>query len=293
MMAARAPNKKRLSSRPRPPLRMDSKTSGVKLPTSVETKVAIIPRIPQDIIDEILDHLVTDPAFKSRFLQSCALVSKSWVSPCRRHLFHTILFTSRDMVRWFETFPVPKESPAHYVRELFFSVGELDSVPERFFEYTPWFANVERASLAYGVTQPFRVPPYWRLLPSATSLTTSPNTIVLSRIQNIMTRLPSLDNLMLSGSLLRVDKGAVLGAGTGLRGRFGGQLRLSGWCVSEGVVDMLLEIPTGLHFTDVQIRSTRECLLSTARLVDACAKTLVKLLYTADGHCKSHPFSWF
>ena len=189
---------------------------------------------------------------------------------------------------------MPEESPAHHVRVLRFSVAEFNTVPEKFFEYTPWFTNVVGVTLlAYGVTQPSWGPPYWRLPQSVTSLTIGANTITLPQIQDIMAQLPNLDDLTLSGSLVGEVKGAVVGDGTGLRGKFGGQLRLLGRSASEGVVDMLLGIPTGLHFTHVQIRSPHECLLSTARLVDACAKTLVKLLYTVDGHCKFHPFSWF
>jgi len=48
---------------------------------------------------------------------------------------------------------------------------------------------------------------------------------------------------------------------------------------------MLLEIPTGLHFTEVQVLSTHECLLSTVMLAEACFQTLVKLAYTVSFHC--------
>ena len=61
--------------------------------------------------------------------------------------------------------------------------------------------------------------------------------------------------------------------------------------VSEDVVDLLLEIPSGLRFTDMQIYGAREHLLSAVRLAEACGKTLVKLLYRATSDGKSRPSS--
>ena len=162
---------------------MDSKTSKAKRPTTVKSEAVIIPRISQDVIDEILDHLATDsdssgalpssehlpfseseaelqPILACAFvsLQACALVSRSWAQSCRRHLFHTVFFTSRNTRRWFKTFPVPRESPAHHVRDLRIWIGgDTRGVPERFFEHTPWFGNVEELSLlGHGGIRPYR-----------------------------------------------------------------------------------------------------------------------------------------
>jgi len=101
--------------------------------------------------------------------------------------------------------------------------------------------------------------------------------------------LPNLDNLSLSGSLIPVDRGTLSGIGATLSGRFGGQLRLLKGFVDEDIMDMLLEVPTGLHFTEVEVHGTGEYHLPTARLTEACAKTLVKFSYTVPFYCKS-PF---
>ena len=42
---------------------------------------------------------------------------------------------------------MPEESPAHCISDLRFWVGAHSWLPEEFFEYTPWFTNVERANL--------------------------------------------------------------------------------------------------------------------------------------------------
>ena len=255
-----------------------------------KNKVVTIPRIPQETIDGILDHLSTDSDFKS--LQSCALVSKSWIPSCRRRLFHTIIFTSTHMLRWLETFPVLENSPAHFVRHLRLSIGEYGGAPEKFFEYIPWFTNVEKATLLnYEDFGLLWIPPFWRLPQSVTSLTIGPYTHGgLMRVRDIMSQLPNLDDLSLSWSYPERRDRALLGTGRVLRGRFSGKLELLRGCAGDpDVVDMLLEIPTGLHFTEVNIQNTHECLFSAVTLANVCAKTLVKFSYTVELHCKE-PF---
>ena len=266
---------------------MDSKTSEAKHPTPVETESVIIPKIPQEIIDEILDHLATNSAYES--LRSCALVSKSWVPSCRRHLFHTAFFTSRDMTRWLKMFPVPAESPAHHVRELRFSIAGFDTtVPERFSGHISWFTNAESVAFGgEGPSQSLWIPPFWSLPQSITSLTLSANGITLSRVQDVMAKLPNLQDLSLSGVLTLVSTGAFLWE-TAPR-RLGGKLLLNG-LANKYVMDMLLEIPTGLHFTEIQARGARICLLSTVMLAEACSRTLEKLTYAVSIYCRSHPF---
>ena len=191
------------------------------------------------------------------------------------------------MTRWLKTFPVPAESPAHHVRDLRFSISGYHISAGEFSKYTPWFTNAERMTLSgHGSLQLLSTHPVW---PSVTSLTINPDGITPSEIQDVMALLPNLDDLSLSehpGSGARVGTGAVP------RRRFGGQLRLFSGSARSGIVDILLGIPTGLYFTEVQIH-TYEYLLSTVRLVEACSKTLAKLSYTISPHCKSRSFSRF
>ena len=263
---------------------MGSKPSKAKRRTPVKTKAGIAPRIPQEIIDEILDHLAADSDHRS--LSSCALVSKPWVPLCRRRLFHTVLFTMRDMTKWLETFPVPEQSPAHYIRDLRVSIGGFNCSPEMFFEYTPWFSNVERVTFLGDGRW---IPTFWRLPESVTSLTINTDIATFAQIQGIMMHLPNLDDLSLSGSLVAVDRRTLAGIGAALSGRFGGRLRLLKELADKDTMNMQLEVPTGIHFTEVEVRRTSECLLPTVRLAEACAKTLVKLSYTVSFYCKS-PF---
>ena len=149
---------------------MYSAAPEVKRPASAGAKAVIIPRIPQEIVDEIPGHLSTESNLRS--LQTCALVSKSWAQSCRRRLFHTTFFTSRDVDRWLKTFPVPEESPACHVKHLQIKIGSSDRVPDEFFEYAPHFTNVKRISLLGHMEAPSSLrPSSWKLPQFITSLT--------------------------------------------------------------------------------------------------------------------------
>lgn len=253
-----------------------------------ETRTGIVPcRIPQEIIDEILDRLAADEA-ATPSLRSCSLVSKSWVQSCRRHLFRDLSFASENVERWFKTFLVPEESPVHHVRHLRIVGGGGKCVPDAFFEYTPWFANAETISLlTYGGIPPSRVPSLWRLPQSINTLTINGGMVTLPQIRDIMAGLPNLDNLSLSGSLVPVDRKELLGIGTTLNGRFGGRLKLHGGLADDNVINMLLEIPGGLRFTELQVQCHHKCPLA-ASLAEVCSRNLVTLVYTVSVPGTSH-----
>jgi hypothetical protein len=249
--------------------------------------------IPQDIIEEILDHLTTDDDSHTRLsLLSCSLVSKSWVTPCRRHLFRTIFFTWRYIAIWLETFPVPEESPAHHVRALHFWCGWCFDAPEKFFEYISWFTNVRKVVWSgQAELEPLcGVLSFGRLSQTVTSLVIDMDAVTVLQIRDVVEQLPNLNDLSLSGSLVKAGKDRLQGIGTSLRGKFGGQLRLLKGRAVADIVNMLLEVPTGLHFTEVYIHSLNELLRPTLILAEACGESLVKLTYMVDDHSESLPF---
>jgi len=174
------------------------------------------------------------------------------------------------------------ESPAHYVRELHVWIGGYSHVSKKFFKYAPWFMNAERMFLL-GM----RTPLFWRLPQSVTSLTINTDLGYHGTAAQL-----NLDNLSLSGYLIRDAGGVLVGIGTALRGRFGGKLLLHNDCADNDVMNMLLEITSGLRFTAVHIRCGGECLLATLRFVEACSKTLVKLSYMVTLHGKCHSSFW-
>lgn len=127
----------------------------------------------------------------------------------------------------------------------------------------------------------------WRLTQPVTSLTIDTSSVTLVQVRDIMAQLPNLDNLSLLGFVTPVGGGVLLGIRATVRGRFGGRLLLRGGYTRKEIVNML-EIPSGLHFTEVEIYCARDRLPSTLRLIEACGKTLVKLSYKVPIRCKSH-----
>ena len=186
------------------------------------------------------------------------------------------------METWLKVFPVPKESPSQYVRSLHIWTGGTSCTPEKFPEYASWFPNTEKIRLkGYGKTPPLPLSSPLRLSQLDISAG-STGGITLVQVRDVMARLPNLDNVLLSGCFVATDSRELLGIGTVLRGRFGGTLRLCGEYADEDVINMLLEIPSGLHFTEVQIHCMNERPPSTVRLIEACGETLVKLSHTVD-----------
>ena len=73
------------------------------------------PPLPPELFDHIVDLLNDQP----ETLKRCCLVSKSWVSRARRHIFSEITFCfDHDFARWKKAFPDPAASPACYTRSL-------------------------------------------------------------------------------------------------------------------------------------------------------------------------------
>ena len=93
-----------------------------------------------------------------------------------------------------------------------------------------------------------------------------------------MVQLPNLANLSLFWNVTALGVGLEMGGiGRVPGGRFGGRLRLDG---HYDDTKMLLEVPTGLRFSEVRVRLTQEPLLPAMRLAEVCSETLTKLSYT-------------
>jgi len=179
---------------------------------------------------------------------------------------------------------VPEESPAHLVRDLRFQIGGSDYAPLAggFFECIQWFASVERVTISAPQGPSLYMSHHWRLPQSATSLTIGVDSITLAQILSIVGELPNLDELSLSGTCIL---NSLLPPETGADPR-GGRLRRVGGHADKGLMKAP-EIPTGLRFA-MKIRCTRNSLLPTVVLAEACSKTLVKLSCTISLYSKYH-----
>lgn len=250
------------------------------------SKRVVVPVIPEDIIYEILDHLVTKPNPRYTLL-SCSLISKSWIIPSRRHLFHTIFFNSSYILKWVQVFPIPEQSPAHLVRDLRISIGSYRHPSIETLGLVGCFTNVMKFSISgEGENQPWCLSSFAGFPRSVTSLVVDANLVTIFQIREVILQLPGLDDLAVLGSLRQVATSALRGVGVGLKGRFGGRLKVykPEKYYNADVMDMLLEVPTGLRFTEVDIHSFCECFSSTLKLAEACRETLTKFSYIVDNY---------
>jgi hypothetical protein len=68
------------------------------------TQITGDPRIPQELVHEILDHLADDTVT----LRSCSLVARSWTHPSYRHIFNNVFFSAEGITKWTKSFPNPE-----------------------------------------------------------------------------------------------------------------------------------------------------------------------------------------
>ena len=274
----------------------DPETSTMEQSTSGAEPTAVAPvthTFPQEIIDEILDHLAADPGAGCQSelsLRHCSLVCKSWVESCQRHLFCELYFNVERMRKWLQVFPVPEQSPGHHVRSICINFGGSGPVLRKIIKRIQGFTNLKTITVYMDRGGRALWTSHFVGLPqSVTSLRLMENSISLRQIREVITQLPNLDDLYLSGALSVTDKNQIRGIGTTLTAKFRGRLQLctvSPGCSHTDIVNMLLEVPTGLHFTDVH---SWACVSSTVRIVEACSKTLMKLVYVIYSEGESAP----
>ena len=233
------------------------------------------PRVPQELVDEVLDHLANDMAT----LRSCSLVTKAWIYSSRRHLFNTIFFTPNGITKWNRSFPIPEDSPARLVRDLSFCFVEPD-VPIDFADRIYHFSNVQNLTLiGRTAIDPGFIDALGQLPPSTRSVDITFAEVLTAHIISVMRQLPNLDNL----SLMSTKLGGPIPPGTGklIQCRLSGKLRLRRQSAHQDLLDMLTEVPVGPQFAEVEIRDARmECFPATLKLVRACQDTLTKLHFS-------------
>ena len=195
-------------------------------------------------------------------------------------MFRKLSFDAKRMWKWLHVFPAPEQSPGHHVKRVHITPRETDHVLPKIIERFHGFPKLKTISVGRDGRRCTSWTSQFVGLPQfVTSLRLTEDSITLWQIRDVISQLPNLDDLYLSGVIPVTDRNAVQGMGTTLTARFGGRLEfcsINPGCSDTDIVNMLLEVPTGLHFKDVH---SRACLSSTVRVVEACSKTLVKLVY--------------
>ena len=229
------------------------------------------PRLPQELLDEIMDQLAAD----SISLRRCSTAARAFVPSCRRHLFSKVVFRSHNLPSWKTTFPDPSTSPAPYTREM--HVHLAPDAPTPLAEYMPYFSNVRDLTLIGGRCESHEWTSSMGRFPvSIRSLTMKFVSVTNVQVLGIMGQLPNLDDFSLC---IFKGNGFPDGVGEILKGRYGGKLELLLMDdLHAGIVRSLLEAPEGLGFKSVGAFCNAEGDFPVyADLVSACQDTLAHL----------------
>ncbi|KAF9781847.1 hypothetical protein BJ322DRAFT_1162006 [Thelephora terrestris] len=239
--------------------------------TESSNDVANTPGLPQELLDEIIDHLADDPTS----LRRCSIAASNFLPTCRRHLFKRIVFRPHNLPAWKVTFPNPSTCPAAYTHEM--RIHLAPSAPIQLAEYMPYFSNVRDLTLIGGRCEVRDwIPSLGRLPTSIRSLTMKFASITNAQVLEIMEQLPNLDDISLSAFR---EAGLTAEAGEILRGRYSGKLDL---LLMEdfhaGIVRSLLKAPEGLGFRSIKaLCNTEDDFPVYVDLVASCQDTLVDL----------------
>lgn len=248
-------------------------------------------RIPPEICDHIIDFLQDNP----ETLKQCCLVSKSWVSRTREHLFAVVMFrTPDDLEVWKKIFPDPSNSPAHHTHTLSVKcLKAITAVDAANGGWIPTFSCV--ASLKtfspprdnLGMTN---LAPFSKFSPTLKSLSVILCSFIPSQAIDLIYYFPLLEDLTLIGNnSVFEEPQAVSSSATSppLTGTL--ELRLAPGFAR--MVNRLLDLPNGLHFQKLTLApSKEEGLPPVGKLVEVCSETLEHLDVSHQPQCAIHFF---
>jgi hypothetical protein len=243
------------------------------------------PSLPPEILDYIIDLLYYQP----ETLKRCCLVSKSWISRTRKHLFVDIRFrTEKRLKLWKKMFPDPSTSPAHYAETLFIQCSQVVVAADA--EPGGWitgFSSVvslrveSRVSFANGS---FSLVPFHGLSPAVKSLRIIIPALPPPRIINLVLSFPLLEDLAVTTSFRMLtdnDDGShkVLTAiQPSSLPKFTGSLELYLMGGMKRVTGQLLSLPGGIHFQKLALTCYHEAdRLAVMALVEGCSHALESL----------------
>ena len=239
------------------------------------------PQIPPEILDHIVDNLHNEPDA----LRNCCLVAKSWIPRTRKHLFADVKFTSPEHLEsWKTTFPDPSNSPAHHTRTLSVKCARIVTAEDG--EEDGWirtFSRVVRLDVDSGVDGSEFSPALFRVFsesPILKSLRVASGTLSLPQIFGLVRSLPLLEDLSLvvhgipnDNDLSVHEPPAVIPTSTSPP--FTGTLELTLFKEVEPTTRRLLDLPNGLHFRHLTLKSCQEDDVRWINaLIDECSDTL-------------------
>ena len=228
--------------------------------------------LPPEIIDLIVDYLYDE----SNTLKACGVVSKSWVPRTRKHLFAHVLFNSHGSTEsWRELFPDSSSSPAHCAHSL--TIRSVPAIMTMSTALIRSFCHVVKFKVDTWVCDdtdewvPLHL--FGGFPPTLKSLSLSCHSVPLPRIFDLICSLPLLEDLALEYQGLKSD---IKGWDTHPTSpKLTGSLDLS--CENPSVIQGLLDLPDGLHFSEITISCLVENAELTMDLLSMCSDNLESL----------------
>lgn len=258
----------RLGLRPAPDV-------GIRLagrPARMENTSTSCSALPPEILDLVVDHLGDDSAT----LKTCCLVSKSWISRARLHLFAHVEFDALKcpIGLWTKAFPDPSNSPAHHTRSL--SIRGIPVVTATDTGASGWIrtfhgvVSLHLTCLGHEDRRASLVP-FHGLSPTLRSLR-----LTLTRFDlfYLICSFPLLEDLAFSP----FPGGGADGWNVpSMSPKLNGSLYLGTVGGVRSVTSRLLDLPDGLHFSSIAVLCLNEDLKSATDLVSACSGNLESL----------------
>ena len=232
------------------------------------------------MLDFVTDHLCNE----TDTLMQCCLVSKSWVSRTRKHLFAVIMFNTRGYIEaWKRTFPVSSDSPARHTRVLVIHCPGVITAADgadhgliRTFSHLVCLEVNEYADPGCGLGLGMNLAPFYNVPPvTLKSLSVASPSALPMQVVNLICSLPFLEDLTLIGGADDDSDGPDTVVPSSSSPPFTGTLVLY---MVQGVASMarrLLNLPNGLNFQKLQSQCYRTGDLPyIVDLVTACSGTL-------------------
>ena len=229
--------------------------------------------LPPEILSLTVDHLRDEQIM----LKACCLVSKSWISWTRKHLFaHVEFYTQSHIKSWKETFPDPSSSPAYYTRTL--SIRGPLTVMTADVDEGDWIRTFRRLvkldldTLRCGQVS---LAPLHGLSPTLKSLALTHVSIPPSEVFSFICSFSLLEDLALRHHAIRSDADEWDVPSTSPK--LTGSLDLGGLGGIRSIIRQLCNLPDGLHFNKITARYSTDDAGSMMDLVSRCLDTLESL----------------
>jgi len=168
--------------------------------------------LPQELIDEIIDHI---PQNDWKSLRSCSLVAKSWVHPSRRHIFRAVDVSEATRLKlWLDKISPTNVGVLQHVRSIGCHIAEpLDSFhpPVDFLrDYSPSFRQLESLALLTGLLPSLtQINTYSAFQHTLSYLSLQCCNVIASELITLVNYFPNLAHLGLFSSFHRVDERAT------------------------------------------------------------------------------------